>query len=103
MDRATATTIRDAATALGITGSASIREIRERYHEAVREHHPDVCGGDRLSSHEQTILLNESYHLLMDYCTHYRFSFKTDDLMHTSGKTHTEIWTERFGDDPIWG
>jgi DnaJ-class molecular chaperone len=103
MDRETATAIRDAAAVLGITGSASIREIRERYHDAVRAHHPDVCGGDRGSSHEQTVLLNEAYHLLTDYCTHYRFSFKTDDLMQTAGKTHTEIWTERFGDDPIWG
>jgi len=102
MDIPTATAIRDAAAALGITGCASMTEIRHRYHEEIKHCHPDVWGKDTQSSHQTTILLNESYHLLMEYCMHYRFSFRIDNLMENAEKTHGEIWNERFGDDPIW-
>ena len=103
MDIATATAIRDAAEILGITGSASIGEIRHRFYEGIKLCHPDVNGGDTELSHKNTILLNESYHILMEYCMNHQFPFQIDDLMKNAGKTHTEIWNDRFGDDPIWG
>ena len=103
MDIATATAIRDAAKALGITGEASMSEIRHRYHEKIKQCHPDVAGSEAVASHQQTIQLNEYYHILMEYCMHYRFSFQVDDLIKTAEKTHSDIWNERFGDDPIWG
>jgi len=103
MDIHTATAIRNAAEALGITGSASLGEIRHRYHEGIKKCHPDVTEDDNQSSHQKTILMNESYHLLMEYCQNYQFSFRINDLMKTAEKTHSEIWNDRFGDDPIWG
>lgn len=103
MDQTNAIAIRDAAAALGITGSASIGEIRHRYYEEIKRWHPDVNGSETRTSHQNTVYLNESYHLLMEYCMNYQFSFQIDNLMKTAGKTHTEIWNERFGDDPIWG
>ncbi len=60
-------------------------------------------GSNTLSSHQKTILLNESYHVLMEYCMNYRFSFCIGDLIETAEKTHSEIWNDRFGDKPIPG
>jgi hypothetical protein len=103
MDIQTATAIRDAAEALGITGRASIGEIRHLYHEGIKQYHPDVTEDDAQSSHQRTVLLNESYNNLMNYCMNYQFSFQIEDLIQTTERTYSEIWKERFGDDPLWG
>ena len=103
MDLHTATAIRDAAEALGITGCASMGEIRHRYHERIKQSHPDVTKDTSETSHQKTILLNKSYQLILEYCMNYPFSFQMEDLLKTAEKTPSEIWNDRFGDDPIWG
>lgn len=102
MNTHTAMAVREAAGVLGITGGASLNEIRHRYRELMKEWHPDAAKSDPASSHQRAVTLNGAYELLFDYCTNHRFSFRLEDIKATMGKTPGEYWMERFGDDPLW-
>jgi hypothetical protein len=92
-----------AATVLGIGSDASLNDIRTRYHEQIKKWHPDTSRDDPDESHRKTILMNEAYNLLVDYCMNYRFSFRKEDICNNIGKNPADFWMERFGNDPIWG
>jgi preprotein translocase subunit Sec63 len=102
MKAITAATIQEAAEVLQITERASLNEIRRRYQELMKKWHPDMLQNTGASSHEKTILLNESYRILVEYCMNYQFSFRTEDITQNLEKSPAEYWMERFGDDPIW-
>ena len=51
--------------ALGITKSATERDIRQAYRKMARQHHPDVNQGD-LSAEERFKEINEAYSVLSD-------------------------------------
>jgi preprotein translocase subunit Sec63 len=99
----TAKTLREAAEILGIQERASLNEIRIRYYERIKEWHPDVSQKDPAASHEMTIRLKAAYDLLSDYCMNHTFSFRIEELAKGLEKTPVDYWTERFGNDPIWG
>jgi hypothetical protein len=99
----TARALREAAVLLGIQERASLSEIRLRYHEQIREWHPDVSQKDPATSHEMTIRLTDAYDLLVDYCMNHSFSFRIEDLAKDLEQNPVDYWMERFGDDPIWG
>lgn len=99
----TAMTVREAAEVLGIADCASLDEIRRRYHEALKEWHPDVSRNSSSDSHERTIRLNEAYRILGHYCRNYEFSFRIEDIRQQLERSPADYWMERFGDDPIWG
>jgi len=98
----TAEMLREAAELLGIREQASLNEIRLRYHERIKEWHPDMSQKDPTVSHEMTIRLKEAYDLLIDYCMNYIFSFRVEDLVKNMDRNPVDYWMERFGDDPIW-
>jgi preprotein translocase subunit Sec63 len=99
----TAESVREAAEMLGIQERASLNEIRLRYHDRIREWHPDVSQKDPAVSHEMTIHLKEAYDLLVDYGMNHTFSFRIEDLAKDLEQNPADYWMERFGDDPIWG
>lgn len=103
MAEITAKALRDAAGLLGISDRASLNEIRNRYHECIREWHPDVSRNDPATSHDMTIRLKRAYDTLVDYCMNHPFSFRIDDLSRNLEDAPADLWMERFGDDPIWG
>ena len=103
MAEITAEVLRDAAGLLGIHDRASLNEIRIRYHECIKEWHPDVSENDAATSHEMTIRLKKAYDLLVDYCMNHTFSFRIEDLLKDLEQSPADFWMERFGDDPIWG
>jgi hypothetical protein len=103
MAAASARAIRDAALTLGITDRASLNAIHHRFHELVRQHHPDVSDREPEHAHEMFIRLKESYDLLVDYCMSRELSFRMEDLSRDTDRDAGEFWTSRFGDDPIWG
>ena len=103
MAAVTAGQVREAAEVLGIRDRASLNDIRRRYHERIREWHPDVSQNDPAESHEMTLRLREAYDLLVDYCMNQRFSFRIEDLAKDLEQTPAGYWMERFGNDPIWG
>ena len=95
--------LNEAAELLGIGGRASLHEIRSRYHDRVREWHPDVSLKDPGLSHEMMIRIKDAYDLLVDYCMNHAFSFRIEDLAQDLEQNPAEYWMERFGEDPIWG
>ena len=103
MAAVTAGQVREAAEVLGIRDRASLNDIRRRYHEQIREWHPDVSQNDPAESHEMTLRLREAYDLLVDYCMNQRFSFRIEDLAKDLEQNPAGYWMERFGNDPIWG
>jgi len=103
MPAITAEALRGAADLLGIGETASLDEIRARYHSAIRVQHPDVPQEDPVASHEMTVRLTAAYELLVEYCSSRPVSFRPGDLTRDLGSASADYWTERFGDDPIWG
>jgi len=103
MTAVTAERVREAAEVLGIRDRASLNEIRSRYHERIKEWHPDVSQKDPAVSHEMALRLKEAYDLLVDYCMNHTFSFRIEDLAKDLEQSPADYWMDRFGDDPIWG
>ena len=99
----TADALSAAADLLGVGERASLNEIRARYHEALRLYHPDVSESDPGVAHEKTVRLTAAYELLCEYCLNHIFSFLPADLARELETAPADYWTERFGDDPIWG
>ncbi len=95
--------LREAAEVLGLQDHASLNEIRQKYHEQIKVWHPDVSKHEPAVAHEMTIRLKKAYDLLVDYCMNYPFSFRIEDLARDLEQHPADFWTERFGDDPIWG
>lgn len=91
-----------AAEVLNLGKSATLREIDEAYRREVKEWHPDNCDADKAECEERTKEIVEAYDVLREYCESYRFSLREEDLQETT-PGDDEWWTERFGDDPIWG
>lgn len=96
-------TVSEAASFFGISNSASIHEIREKYHTLIKEWHPDVSAHQLEKSHTMMIQIKEAYELLIEYCMNYQISFRPEDCNKATLKGSMEYWYERFGDDPIWG
>jgi hypothetical protein len=103
MKEITVKTIREAADFLGISDRASLTEVRLRYYDLMKEWHPDRSQHDPGLSHERTILMRESYEVLVWYCVNHEFSFRIEDLTLDLERSPTDYWMMRFGDDPIWG
>ena len=102
MAEMTAKALREAADVLGVRERASLNEIRARYHERIREWHPDVSQSDPAASHGVTVRLAAACELLCAYCLNHVFSFAPGDLARELETAPADHWTERFGDDPIW-
>lgn len=82
---------------LGIDKRASLKEIKQRHRQLVKEHHPDSGNqGDPMTIRR----INAAYKILRSYCDNYRFSFDHDTFMLQNPE---ERIREQFYSDPIWG
>lgn len=80
----------------GLTGPATLAEIKRRHRELAKRFHPDTgAAGDA----EAMRRINEAYRLLHDYCSHYRFSFERAAYLEQNPEERLQ---EQFGEDPIW-
>jgi DnaJ-class molecular chaperone len=80
---------------LGLPERASVKTIRERYHELSRQWHPDLNQANPQPAGEQQQRINEAYRTLMDYCAGFEYSFRREDIQNfQSGE---EFWWEHFG------
>jgi len=86
---------------LGLYEFATLKEIKNKYRELLKEWHPDLCRVNEDIRKEKTIEIINAYRIIMDYCEQYRFSFSQEEI----GKyiSADEFWAKRFGSDPIWG
>jgi DnaJ-class molecular chaperone len=86
---------------LGLNESATVREIKTKYRELLKEWHPDLLKGNEDVRQEKTIEIINAYRIIMDYCEQYRFSFSKEEI--EKYISPEEFWTKQFGNDPIWG
>lgn len=103
MQTMSADAVRKAADTFGITDRASLNEIRSRFRVLIKEWHPDVTQEQKGKSEEMTREILKSYDILVEYCTNFQMSFRTEDICRTATDFPTDYWVKRFGDDPIWG
>jgi DnaJ-class molecular chaperone len=86
---------------LGLYEFATLKEIKNKYRELLKEWHPDLCRGNEDIRKEKTIEIINAYRIIMDYCEQYRFSFSQEEI--EKYISADEFWAKRFGSDPIWG
>ncbi len=75
---------------------ATLREIKARHRELVKQWHPDAGGeGDP----ELIRKVNAAYRLLRDYVDAYRFSLAEEEFYEQNPE---ERIRRQFMDDPLW-
>ena len=75
--------IDEARKVLGLSESATLKEIKRAYRTLAHRHHPDKRSGDESSEDEIIKKFNWAYKLLMDYCSEYKYSFREEDVART--------------------
>src|SRR5438067_1654600 len=83
---------------LKLRSSATLTEIKDAYREMAREIHPDARPPEERPEFQARMReLNAAYETLMDYCTHYAFSFAEEAVEKQCRKRDPlEYWKERF-------
>jgi DnaJ-class molecular chaperone len=79
MNMATFEEIDKARRFLGLSEAASMKEIKQAYRRMAFRHHPDLGKTDAQSA-DRMKRLNWAYKLLTDYCAHYRYTFRGEDV-----------------------
>jgi len=74
----------------------TLKEIKSRYREPVKRHHPD---SGNASDPEIIQKVNAAHQVLLDYVSNYRFSFAEDEFYEQNPEER--IWMQ-FADDPLW-
>jgi DnaJ-class molecular chaperone len=100
-DMITAKEIAEAKAVLRLPERATMAEIKASYRQLLNQWHPDKGQGDPAACQEMTMKITAAYKVIMLYCSQYRYSFTEEEIeRHASAE---EWWTERFGQDPLWG
>ena len=80
---------------LDLPERASVKMIREHYHELSRQWHPDLCRENPEMAGQKQQQINEAYQTLMEYCAGFEYSFRREDIQ--SYQCGEEFWWEHFG------
>ncbi len=80
---------------LGLPERASVKTIREKYHELSRKWHPDLNRDNPDTAREKQQEINLAYQTLMEYCAGFEYSFRREDIQ--SFQSGEEFWWEHFG------
>ncbi|NCD26428.1 MAG: J domain-containing protein [Deltaproteobacteria bacterium] len=86
---------------LDLPERASMDDIKAQYRKLVGYWHPDRGNDDEAACNEMTSRLNAAYRTILLYCDQYRYSFAREEIEHYLSEE--DWWTERFGNDPLWG
>ena len=89
--------LREAMLLLGIPEVVTVRQIRERFHDLARAHHPDYAGEN---AGEQMERLNQAYAVVREYADAYRLSFSEEEFFRQNDEARL---LRQFADDPVWG
>lgn len=81
---------------LDLPERASMRQIRDNYHELSRRWHPDLCRENESLAREKQQEINDAYRTLMDYCTGYVYSLRKEDVQEF--QESEDFWWEHFGE-----
>lgn len=95
--------IKNALEILDLQEITTIVQIKKRYRELLKKWHPDTGKKNIDQCKEMTQKIVRSYDILMDYCAHYKISFQKSSVDNTMATHDEKWWSNRFGEDPIWG
>ena len=90
-------TLLKAKTLLGLSDKATLFEIKQRYRNLMQKWHPDKNPDDIDTSNTMSAQINEAYHVILEYCNNYEYSFNEADIRDKAASPH-EWWEARFGD-----
>ena len=65
---------------LSLEEFASLKDIKRAYRKKAFLHHPDKSDSQNAEGEEIIKSANQSYKLLMEYCSGYKYSFKEGDV-----------------------
>jgi DnaJ-class molecular chaperone len=82
---------------LGLSETATLKEIKSAFRTRAHRHHPDKHGDAPERSDEVMKELNRAYRLLLDYCADYKYSFGKEDVARTyPDEEDWRKWRERW-------
>ena len=76
MKKSSVEIIHDSLKTLELPPLVSYEDIKTRYYELSRRHHPDINQED-----SKMVEINEAYAVLKQYVFNYRFSFSDEEIM----------------------
>lgn len=85
-----------AKTLLGLREKSSLKEIKLKYKNLMKKWHPDKHKDDVQKATQMSMLINEAYEIILNYCNSYEFSFDEDDIKKVS-YSPAEWWHDKFG------
>jgi DnaJ-class molecular chaperone len=88
--------LQQALAVFGLSGRASLAELKARHRELVKRLHPDTGTADPAGIRQ----VNAAYRILQSYVATYRFSFAEEEFYE---QNPDERLRRQFGNDPIWG
>lgn len=87
---------------LELPEQATVAEIKANYRKLIRQWHPDHNPSqDPQVGQEMAARIIAAYRTIITFCDQYRFSFARSEIQNYL--SDQEWWTERFGNDPLWG
>ena len=88
--------LRKALDVFGLGERATLRRIKARHRQLVKEHHPDH---GKTQNPAMIAKINAAHEILMDYCENYRFSFSEEEFFEQQPEERIK---QQFGWDPVW-
>lgn len=89
--------LQSAVRALGLGERATLDEIKARYRELVKRHHPD---GGAEGNAETIYRVIEARRVIMEYVESYRYGFSEREYLE---QDPDERLRRQFTADPLWG
>ncbi len=89
--------LRESLVVFGLDERATLREIRTRHRELVKQYHPDAANED---DPDRIRKVNMAYRVLREYVESYRFSFSEEEFYEQNSE---ERIRRQFMEDPVWG
>jgi len=81
----------------GLGDRASLKEIKARHRQLVKQHHPDAGAA---AEAEPIREINAAYRIILAYLDQYRFSFSEEEFLQQNPEARLQ---RQFGHDPLWG
>lgn len=88
---------RHAIEVFGLAERASLEQIKARYRDLVKRHHPDQKNA---TNPETMHKVNHAYKVLTTYCEGYRYCFTEEEFLE---QVPEERMRRQFDWDPVWG
>lgn len=81
----------------GLGDRASLKEIKTRHRQLVKQHHPDAGAPAETAPIRE---INAAYRIILEYLAEYRFSFREEEFFQQNPEARLQ---RQFGHDPLWG